>query len=356
MELISDLRTHTTLPSDKIYNVIANLVTSNLGIVFCTKSDGEFLGTISLGDAKRYIASGGDIEVKCEKIVNQHAKYVSFANIENAKRLFSDTIGCIPVLGADGKLVSIALGMPEAKVNDDDINLNIGSAQYHIEGFIDLDLPSDWYDKKRTRDFVAYDIRNDKIPYNDSSVSNIYCSHVIEHLEDKPVDFFIQNCFRVLKPGGVLRLACPDANFLWNVSQFENDYWNFMQYWFDDGNNSNAESFSMVTKEDQLIRALATEKCQYYIHKKSDLNPLTIKGLGYPETLAVLKKGLKYDVDFLGNHVNQWDYEQLNALGSKAGFRHIVRSKYRGSVSSVMQGKQFDLTWPTISLYVDMVK
>ena len=248
--------------------------------------------------------------------------------------------------------------MNDAKKNKEDINLNIGSAQYSIDGFIDLDLPSEWYDQKRNNEFVPFDIRTDVIPYNENSISNIYCSHVIEHLEDQPVSFFINNCFRALKPGGVLRIACPDAEYLWQVSQFENDYWDFMQYWFEDPANSTATSFSDVTKEDQLIRALATEKCRFYVHHNTEnvLNPDDIKNLNYTQAIDVLKKSLKYNIKFLGNHVNQWDYDQLNTLGKEAGFRHVIRSKYRGSVSSIMQGQQFDRTWPTLSLYVDLIK
>lgn len=356
MEIINEIQQYKVSPSKAIYQVIAQLITNGREIVFCVDSDDQFIGAISLGDTKRYIANGGDLAESCDSIINRNAKFLLSDALETSKKPFTKNIRCVPVLDPGKKLVGLAVGAPEAKVSEDDINLNIGSAQYHIEGFIDLDLPSDWYDKKRKADYIAFDIRNDDIPFEENRVSNIYCSHVIEHLEDDPVEFFINNCFRALKPGGVLRIACPDAEYLWQISQFDNDYWDFMQYWFDDPNNSTSASFSEVSKEDQLIRALATEKCRHYVHKKSELDPEAIKGLSYKATLEQMKKGLKYDVNFLGNHVNQWDYNRLKELGAKMGYRQVLRSKYRGSVSSIMQGEQFDQTWPTISLYVDLVK
>jgi len=38
------------------------------------------------------------------------------------------------------------------------------------------------------------------------------------------------------------------------------------------------------------------------------------------------------------------------------GFSFVVESKYRGSISKVMQGPEFDLTYPQMSLYVDFKK
>ena len=41
---------------------------------------------------------------------------------------------------------------------------------------------------KRTQ----YDMRNDKLPFGKSKVDNIYCSHVIEHIETKRCNKFFQ--------------------------------------------------------------------------------------------------------------------------------------------------------------------
>ena len=74
-------------------------------------------------------------------------------------------------------------------------------------------------------------MRKDSLPYADESVDNIYCSHVIEHIENQYVDKFIMESYRVLKKGGGLRIACPDAEFLFEVSSFVNDYWNWRKPW-----------------------------------------------------------------------------------------------------------------------------
>lgn len=49
-----------------------------------------------------------------------------------------------------------------------------------------------------------------RIPYPDGSVSVIYSSHMLEHLDRAEARRFMRECHRVLQKGGVLRIAVPD--------------------------------------------------------------------------------------------------------------------------------------------------
>lgn len=48
------------------------------------------------------------------------------------------------------------------------------------------------------------------IPFADNTFSLVYHSHVLEHFEKEDGALFVKECFRVLKPGGILRIAVPD--------------------------------------------------------------------------------------------------------------------------------------------------
>ncbi len=48
------------------------------------------------------------------------------------------------------------------------------------------------------------------IPFPDSSIANIFSREMIEHLPYRTLPTFIQECFRVLEPGGDMYLCCPD--------------------------------------------------------------------------------------------------------------------------------------------------
>lgn len=59
-------------------------------------------------------------------------------------------------------------------------------------------------------DNVVYMDLNRPWKYKNDSVDVVYASHLFEHLTLKTADLFLRESFRVLKPGGVIRLVVPD--------------------------------------------------------------------------------------------------------------------------------------------------
>ncbi|GJQ62976.1 MAG: hypothetical protein SCALA702_20290 [Melioribacteraceae bacterium] len=77
------------------------------------------------------------------------------------------------------------------------------------------------YNKPQNQDWKVFDILaggkprfleviNRGIPTEDDSFNVIYQSHLIEHFPRHNVGFFLDECHRILRPGGVLRLVVPD--------------------------------------------------------------------------------------------------------------------------------------------------
>lgn len=58
-----------------------------------------------------------------------------------------------------------------------------------------------------------HDVRRG-IPYPTESVNAIYASHLLEHLYRSDAAFFIEECYRVLRPYGLLRVVVPDLGAL----------------------------------------------------------------------------------------------------------------------------------------------
>ena len=78
------------------------------------------------------------------------------------------------------------------------------------------------------------------IPFESNSVDFIYNEHFIEHLSYEEGFAFLQECYRVLKPGGCLRVACPDLDAI--IHGYINDTWreaewikNFNYEWIPSG-------------------------------------------------------------------------------------------------------------------------
>lgn len=56
---------------------------------------------------------------------------------------------------------------------------------------------------------IVHDIR-DGLPFADRSIEVCYHSHILEHLTPARAGHLIGECYRVLRPGGVIRVVVPD--------------------------------------------------------------------------------------------------------------------------------------------------
>ena len=219
------------------------------------------------------------------------------------------------------------------------VNLNIGAGSYEIKNFISLDYLSGHYYRKESPYYrnnklkfkrMSYDMRNDNIPFDDNSVDNIYCSHVIEHIETGYVQNFYKEAFRVLKKQGVFRISVPDSDFLYK--------------------------FMLLSKSPDIEKNLFREIAYHRINKPNYGLKMHYKKYTYKKLMKELRTDVKYDKYHSDWHINNWDESRLNKLGKIAGFKHILKSTHKGSFSIDMQGEDMDLCHPEMSLYMDFIK
>ncbi len=81
--------------------------------------------------------------------------------------------------------------------------LNLGCGQRFHSAWTNLDFRS------TGPNVIAHDLTQG-IPFPDSSFDVIYHSHILEHFSKSKAKFFVNECCRVLRPQGILRVAVPD--------------------------------------------------------------------------------------------------------------------------------------------------
>src|SRR5689334_16365456 len=81
------------------------------------------------------------------------------------------------------------------------VNLGCGS-RYHAD-WINIDIVA------HSPAVIAHDLRHG-IPLADASCDVVYHSNILEHVRRRDALPVMRECFRVLKPGGILRVATPD--------------------------------------------------------------------------------------------------------------------------------------------------
>ncbi len=58
-------------------------------------------------------------------------------------------------------------------------------------------------------DVIAHDLTQG-IPFPEASFDVVYHSHILEHFSKPQAPLFLKDCYRVLRPQGVIRIAVPD--------------------------------------------------------------------------------------------------------------------------------------------------
>jgi predicted SAM-dependent methyltransferase len=81
--------------------------------------------------------------------------------------------------------------------------LNLGCGAWWHPDWINFDLES------HAPEVISHDL-SQGIPFDADSVDVCYSSHVLEHLRTSEADTFLREQYRVLKPGGVVRVVVPD--------------------------------------------------------------------------------------------------------------------------------------------------
>lgn len=86
------------------------------------------------------------------------------------------------------------------------MKLHLGCGPNIKEGYVNVDA---FVDDPRV---VKADITN--LPYADGSVDEILSEHVFEHVGFAEEERLFRECYRVLRPGGLLVLETPDMEWL----------------------------------------------------------------------------------------------------------------------------------------------
>jgi predicted SAM-dependent methyltransferase len=94
----------------------------------------------------------------------------------------------------------------EAAASKADLRLHLGCGGERKAGWINVDLVGDPVD-------LAWNLAR-PLPFGTSSVRAIFHEHLLEHLPLEAGDAFMRECFRVLRPEGILRVGVPDAGRL----------------------------------------------------------------------------------------------------------------------------------------------
>lgn len=90
------------------------------------------------------------------------------------------------------------------------LKIHLGSGGGFKPGWVNIDLKP--YPGALPADtiYIPFDLRSGELPLKDGCADYIYSSHFFEHLECRDGARLMRDCYRLLQPGGVFRIALPD--------------------------------------------------------------------------------------------------------------------------------------------------
>lgn len=248
---------------------------------------------------------------------------------------------------------------------------NIGAGSFRHPCWTNIDNGSEWYDNLFGVDAAGIDydlLSRERIPVQDNTAELVYTSHTIEHLDDESVQHIFNESRRILKPGGTLRITCPDIDL--EYAAWRNDDREFFFWYNDASNNENLET-KMLAKpfRDASITQLFLEEFATHTSElvldgaepriSDDEFRSIFNDMPYEEALehCVSRCPVELQRKYPFRHMNWFNEGKLSRMLRDAGFTDVRTSRYRQSAIAVLRNHRFfDSTLPMLSLYMEAVK
>lgn len=180
--------------------------------------------------------------------------------------------------------------------------------------------------------------KKERLPFKDGSISLIYSSHMIEHLNDETCQFFFQEASRLLSKNGVLRLEAPDTIKI--VDAYKSKDIGFFEKMLNkDEKKRLGVEFDLFDVFVGLLSCYIVEGKHIGVKVPRD-EALSMLNSASPEEFAKWCISFQDDWQKLsGGHINPITYKKLKNNLIDAGFTNISEMSIGQSKSTLMQSK-----------------
>lgn len=196
------------------------------------------------------------------------------------------------------------------------------------------------------------------LPYKNETVTYIYSSHFFEHIPREKVHAFLNECKRILKTGGILRIVVPDLENICReyIKILDSEPYSFKREWIVAElldqmvrNRSGGEMQNiynrLLSSDDSCYKQYVyervgekIEKAEHHIHKR-EITFDKIKNKILKIYLSMISKFIPKDIRELvfvqtsigEKHLWMYDQYQLTDILKTVGFSEIKFKTYNDS-------------------------
>lgn len=195
------------------------------------------------------------------------------------------------------------------------------------------------------------------VPLPDKDCDVVYHSHFIEHLRRPDALFMMSECLRILKPGGILRIAIPD------LEQISRLYLQKLQDALDGKPNGAYDyEWMMLEMYDQTVREYPSGEMGEYLKQDPFPNEeFVVERIGaFGRDLIKMHRGLpKFQLDFSGmeddqielaigrfrraGEIHQWMYDRFSLAQLMLSVGFINPKTQSANTSQIEDWSTFNL-------------
>lgn len=247
---------------------------------------------------------------------------------------------------------------------------NVGAGGFRHPAWTNVDKVTDYYRSAQGQQAdMDWDLLDHKpLPIESGKAEALYTGHTIEHVTDSAAENLLREAHRVLRPGGWLRVSCPDIALAYRAMR-DGDRHFF--WWIDLYSRPREMERAHIGRP--MDQASLEQVFLYYfasslsiLHKDgaadrvddAELERL-FSELGFEGALnhCVERCPMEIQQRYPHNHINWWTREKLSSAMRSAGFEDIHVSGFGQSRCPPMRNTSlFDKTHVSSSLYVEARK
>lgn len=245
---------------------------------------------------------------------------------------------------------------------------NIGAGSFFHPYWTNIDYHNNFYDKDRHFINIEYDLMKiEKLPIESNSAEIVYISHVLEHISDSAAHNILSECYRILKPNGLLRIVQPDIDCYYNAYK-RGDQVFFGKYpknlssklWEEKWFGVPMDVLEQASIEDMFLLYCFRSLSPIVTDNHIKINSAEFKRLinkNYIHAINYFSSLCSFNYDHPEYHINWFNKDKLTRFLRSAKFDNIIQSAYGKSVSPILRNTNlFDTTVPEVSLYVEAIK
>jgi ubiquinone/menaquinone biosynthesis C-methylase UbiE len=244
---------------------------------------------------------------------------------------------------------------------------NIGAGGFSHPYWTNIDFYNEWYKDWSSNIGIHYDLMKfEKLPLEDNSAEIVYSSHTIEHINETAIINMLKEAFRILKPGGCIRITAPDINLLYRAYKNKDKY-----FFLESIKYYSSESVTRKLDINPMSDATLGAIFQYYFSAStSTLTKNSFKKKIYDDELEKIFSEMSYecaldhicsfsefDYEKTGYHINWANADKVKKMLLEVGFKTAYTSAFGQSNEAILRDVNFfDNTVPEWSFYVEAYK